>query len=41
LRAISYTAEAEPYVHIVSAALTYRWDNPTETVPVRPVVRKY
>ncbi len=41
LRAISYTAEAEPYVHVVSAALTYRWDNPAETVPVRPVVRKY
>ncbi|WP_332682698.1 OmpP1/FadL family transporter [Bosea sp. (in: a-proteobacteria)] len=40
LRAISYTAEAEPYVHVVSAALTYRWDNPVETVPVRPVVRK-
>jgi long-chain fatty acid transport protein len=40
LRPISYTAAAEPYIHIVSAALTYRWDNPTETVPVRPVVRK-
>jgi len=35
-----YTAEAKPQVHIMSAALTYRWDNPAETVPVRPVVRK-
>lgn len=40
LRPISYTAAAEPYVHVVSAALTYRWDTPTETIPVRPVVRK-
>lgn len=40
LRAVSYTAEAEPYIHIVSAGLTYRWDNPAETIPVRPVVRK-
>jgi long-chain fatty acid transport protein len=40
LQAISYTAKAEPYIHIVSAALTYRWDTPTETIPVRPVVRK-
>lgn len=40
LRGISYTAKAEPYIHIVSAALTYRWDTPTETIPVRPVVRK-
>ncbi len=40
LRAISYTAEAEPYVHVVSAGLTYRWDSPAETIPVRPVVRK-
>ena len=40
LRAVSYTAEAEPYIHVVSAGLTYRWDNPAETIPVRPVVRK-
>jgi long-chain fatty acid transport protein len=39
--AVIYTAEAKPYVHIVSAGLTYRWDDPAETVPVRPVVRKY
>lgn len=38
--AVLYTAEAKPYIHIVSAALTYRWDNPVETIPVRPVVRK-
>jgi len=38
--AVFYTAEAKPYIHIVSAGLTYRWDNPAETIPVRPVVRK-
>jgi long-chain fatty acid transport protein len=39
---VIYTAAAEPYIHVASAALTWRWDNPTETVPVRdPVVRKY
>lgn len=38
--AVFYTAEAKPYIHIVSAGLTYRWDNPTETIPARPVVRK-
>jgi long-chain fatty acid transport protein len=37
---VFYTAEAKPYIHIVSAGLTYRWDDPTETIPVRPVVRK-
>lgn len=41
LRAVSYTAKAEPYIHVVSAGLTYRWDNPAETLPVQPVVRKY
>lgn len=39
--AVFYQAEAKPYIHIVSAGLTYRWDNPAETVPVHPVVRKY
>lgn len=39
--AVFYTAQAEPYIHIVSAAVTYRWDNPAETIPVQPVVRKY
>ncbi len=38
--AVIYAAEAQPQIHIMSAALTYRWDNPAETVPVRPVVRK-
>jgi long-chain fatty acid transport protein len=39
---VFYTAEAKPYIHIVSAALTYRWDNPAETIPVvQPAVRKY
>ncbi len=38
--AVFYSAEAKPYIHIVSAGVTYRWDNPAETVPVRPVVRK-
>jgi len=39
--AVFFTGEAKPYIHIVSAGLTYRWDNPAETVPVQPVVRKY
>lgn len=38
---VFYTAEAKPYIHIVSAGLTYRWDDPGQTVPVHPVVRKY
>ncbi|RYE34639.1 MAG: transporter [Hyphomicrobiales bacterium] len=38
---VYYTAEAKPYVHVVSAGLTYRWDDPTQTLPVNPVVRKY
>lgn len=38
---VFYTAEAKPYIHIVSAGLTYRWDNPAETIPAPPVVRKY
>lgn len=38
---VFYTAEAKPYIHIVSAGLTYRWDNPAETIPVQPVIRKY
>lgn len=37
---VLYTAKADPYIHIVSAGLTYRWDNPAEVIPVRPVVRK-
>lgn len=39
--AVFYTAEAKPYVHVVSAGLTYRWDDPAQTIPVHPVVRKY
>lgn len=39
--AVYYTAEAKPYIHVVSAGLTYRWDNPAETIPAQPVVRKY
>ncbi|AMJ59576.1 OmpP1/FadL family transporter [Bosea sp. PAMC 26642] len=39
---VFYTAEAKPYIHVVSAAVTYRWDNPAETAPmVQPAVRKY
>jgi long-chain fatty acid transport protein len=27
---------------IISAAATYRWDNPAETIPVtQPIIRKY
>lgn len=39
--AVFYTAEAKPYVHVASVGITYRWDDPTQTVPVHPVVRKY
>lgn len=39
--AVFYTAEAKPYVNIASVGITYRWDDPTQTVPVHPVVRKY
>ncbi|MGO4736900.1 OmpP1/FadL family transporter [Bosea sp. 2KB_26] len=38
--AVLYTAEAKPHVHVVSAGITYRWDNPQESIPMRPVVRK-
>lgn len=38
--AVFYSAEAKPYIHIVSAGLTYRWDNPTEAIPAA-VIRKY
>lgn len=38
---VFYTGEAKPYIHIVSAGLTYRWDDPAQTIPVQPVVRKY
>lgn len=37
---VIFTAEAKPYINIVSAGLTYRWDNPAEAIPARPVVRK-
>jgi len=39
--AVFYSAEAKPYIHIASVGITYRWDDPTQTVPVNPVVRKY
>lgn len=38
---VYYTAEAKPYIHILSAGLTYRWDDPAQTIPVQPTVRKY
>lgn len=31
----------EAYVHIASVGITYRWDDPTQTIPAQPVVRKY
>ena len=37
---VYYTAEAKPYIHIASVGITYNWDDPKQTVPVRPVVRK-
>lgn len=39
--AVIFAGEAKPYINIVSAGLTYRWDDPAQTVPVQPVVRKY
>jgi long-chain fatty acid transport protein len=39
--AVLYTAEAKPHIHVVSAGLTYRWDDPTQTIPAQPVIRKY
>lgn len=38
---VLYAAEAKPQIHIFSAAVTYRWDDPARTIPVQPVVRKY
>ncbi len=38
---VLFSAEAKPYIHVVSAGLTYRWDNPAETIPAQPVVRKF
>lgn len=40
-RAVNVAFEAKPSIHIVSAGLTYRWDDPKVVEPVRPVVRKY
>jgi long-chain fatty acid transport protein len=41
-RNVNVAFEAKPYINIVSAGLTYRWDDPTVPVPVsRPVVTKY
>lgn len=39
--AVFYTAEAKPYIHIASVGITYNWDDPKQTVPVQPAVRKY
>lgn len=39
--AVFYTAEAKPYINIFSAGITYRWDDPAQTIPVQPAVRKY
>jgi long-chain fatty acid transport protein len=39
---VNVAFEAKPYINIVSAGLTYRWDDPTVPQPVmRPVVTKY
>lgn len=37
---IFYQAEAKPYINIVSAGLTYRWDDPAQAIPAA-VIRKY
>ena len=38
---VYYTAKADPYIHIASVGITYNWDDPKQTVPVQPAVRKY
>lgn len=40
-RAVDVGFEAKPYINIVSAGLTYRWDAPAEAVLRKPVVAKY
>jgi long-chain fatty acid transport protein len=40
-RGIDAGFEAKPYINIVSAGLTYRWDTPAEPVLRKPVVAKY
>ncbi len=35
---VQYQAEAKPTIHIFSAGITYRWDNPTQPVPVSKTV---
>ncbi|MGX5736425.1 OmpP1/FadL family transporter [Bosea thiooxidans] len=40
-QAVFYTAEAKPYIHIASVGLTFNWDDPKQTIPVQPVVRKH
>jgi long-chain fatty acid transport protein len=37
---VRFTAEASPNIHIVSAALTYRWDDPKVAEPAA-MIRKY
>ncbi len=39
--AVLYSADAKPYINIASVGITYRWDDPTQTIPAQPVVRKY
>lgn len=39
-RLVDVAFEAKPYINIVSAGLTYRWDTPAEPV-LKPVVAKY
>jgi long-chain fatty acid transport protein len=34
---VYFAGEAKPQIHIVSAALTYRWDDPRVAQPVTPV----
>lgn len=39
--AVLFSGDAKPYINIASVGLTYRWDDPAQTIPVQPVVRKY
>jgi long-chain fatty acid transport protein len=39
-RSVDFAAVAKPYINIVSAGLTYRWDDPVVAQPA-PVITKY
>ena len=39
---LPFIAETKnPHFDIISASVTYRWDNPAQPIPMQPIVRKY